>query len=192
MRVSKEAMAQSHREIVRQAGQMLRLRGVQGTSVADLMQACGLTHGGFYRHFASKDALVAEATEAVVNEILGHFEEIARNRGPQAALDAYIKRYLSEEHVLKPDMGCPVAAYAAELAREAPAARQALTNGIERIHRLISAGLMGPVAQRKSAARAVFAMLVGAVVTARSTGDAADMRCTLQAARLAVGRLLPT
>ncbi len=70
MRMSREAMADHHEQIVSAASRMLRERGIEGTSVADLMQAVGLTHGGFYRHFESKDALVAEAAEAAFAEKL--------------------------------------------------------------------------------------------------------------------------
>ena len=74
MRVSREVMAQRHDEIISETSKMLRQRGIVGTSLADLMAAAGLTHGGFYKHFDSKDALVAEATERIFAEINTRFE----------------------------------------------------------------------------------------------------------------------
>src|SRR5437868_1880760 len=106
MRMSKEAMARHHDEIVAGASRMLRERGIERTSVADLMQAAGLTHGGFYRHFDSKDALVAEAAQSIYDNLVQGLTTKAEKLGEVDAVADYVEKYLTRQHVSHPGAGC--------------------------------------------------------------------------------------
>jgi len=171
MRMSREAMARHHEEIVSAASQMLRERGIEGTSVADLMQAVGLTHGGFYRHFESKDALVAEAAKAAFAEKLSGLEKNAQKRGSVDAVKEYADRYLTHNHVARRGSGCPMAALGADVAREDVTVREVFANGAQQVLAELSAGLNGGTAERREKAMRLMAMLVGAVVIARAVND---------------------
>ena len=171
MRMSREVMAHHHEEIVRAASRMLRERGIEGTSVAELMQAVGLTHGGFYRHFESKDALVAEAAEAAFAEKLHGLKKSSKKRGSVDAVKDYADQYLSQRHVAKRDSGCPMAALGADVAREDLAVRDVFADGAQQMLAELSAGLNGGPAERREKAMRLLAMLVGALVIARAVGD---------------------
>ena len=189
MRVSKETMERHHQEIISTASEMLRERGVQGVSVADVMQAAGLTHGGFYRHFASKEALVAEATRAAFGEILDKLEKSAARKGVTAALEEYVSGYLSQRHVENPSRGCPIPAFGGDIAREGAEAHAAFYTGVSRLLEWIEAGLPLPAAERTGKAIELLSLMVGAVVTARASGDQALSKKILAQARQSVGGL---
>lgn len=172
MRVSKEAAAASRARIVAAASRLLRERGVEATSIADVMAAAGLTHGGFYKHFGSKDDLVAAAVGAA---FAGHAERFAERRaalGAQVALRAYLDEYLSPEHVAHPGLGCPVAALGAEAGRSSAAVADAFARGVEEtIARFLTAAPPGSdAATARAAAIRRLAAMVGAVVVARGVG----------------------
>jgi TetR/AcrR family transcriptional repressor of nem operon len=166
MRNSKEAAAASRRRIVDTASRMLRARGVEGTSVGDLMHAAGMTHGGFYKHFASKDELSDIAARAAFEEIAGRFDEREGREGREAARAAYLDEYLSPAHVAHPDLGCPVSAFGADAGRRPEALSKAFADGVEM--------LIERVAEQDGAERAkairTLATAVGAVVAARAVG----------------------
>lgn len=172
MRQSRQATAESRARIVTAASQMFRKRGLEATGVADIMQAAGLTHGGFYRHFPSKDALAAEAVAAA-------FIERTRVLSPDGtppdagALKAYVERYLSDGHLAHPETGCPMAALASEAARAPAETQAAFTKGGERLIDLIAKAPTND-AQTDEAGRAralrLMASLVGAVAIARAVG----------------------
>ncbi|MEQ1541388.1 MAG: helix-turn-helix domain-containing protein [Novosphingobium sp.] len=176
MRKSREAMAQHHRNIVEGGARLLRERGIEGLSVADLMQAAGLTHGGFYRHFASKDAFVCEATDAAFAGVAAMRGAAAPDQGPDAQLLAFLGYYLSQAHCDDPGMGCPIAAFGGEAARASAEIRERFAVGVEGVLDWISARLGGTAEQRRSGAAEMLAVMVGAVVAARAVGagDLAD------------------
>jgi TetR/AcrR family transcriptional repressor of nem operon len=152
MRRSQEDTAKTRVRIVAAAAEMFRARGIEATSVADVMAAVGLTVGGFYRHFESKDALVAEAIECASREVAGH------------GLDGY----LSEAHRKHPGRGCPVAALCSEAARGTKATRTAFTGALERLVASLEAATPD-IDRRKHLFSASAA--VGALVLARATDD---------------------
>ncbi len=191
MRVSKETMERHHEQIVLAASQMLRERGLQGVSVADIMQAAGLTHGGFYRHFVSKEALIAEATSASFTEILDKLEKSAARKGNTAALEDYISGYLSQGHVENPSRGCPIPAFGGDVGREGAQVRAAFYNGVNRLLEWIGAGLPAPEAERDSKAIELLSLMVGAVITARASGNQALSMKILAQARKSVSRIAP-
>src|SRR5271166_3217068 len=131
MRVSREAAAESKARIVAAASKMLRARGLEGASIAEVMTAAGMTHGGFYKHFATKDDLNAAAVGAAFGEIVDLFDARERAEGVEAAIRAYIKDYLSTGHIQRPDMGCPVAALGADAGRRPEALSAEFAAGAE-------------------------------------------------------------
>lgn len=165
MRKSREEAAQSRDRIVGAASRMLRSRGVEGTSLAEVMQAAGMTHGGFYKHFASKDELADLAARAAFREIVARFDERASRDGAEAARDAYFADYLSTGHVAHPELGCPVAAFGADAGRMPATLAAAFAEGADSLIARIG-GMEG----RAEAIRKLVAM-VGAVVVARAVGE---------------------
>ena len=116
MRFSKDHAAKTRARIVDRAAALLRRDGVNGVSVPALMREAGLTHGGFYAHFKSKDELVAEALEAALAEMRDHFGMLAvESESPVAAI---VDEYVSAAHRDHPEAGCAMAAVGAEAARE--------------------------------------------------------------------------
>ena len=172
MRQSRQATAESRARIVNAASQLFRKQGLEATGVADIMQAAGLTHGGFYRHFPSKDALAAEAVAAA-------FAERTRVLSPDGtppdagALKAYVERYLSDGHLAHPETGCPMAALASEAAHAPAETQAAFAEGgeglIDLIARASSDDALADEAGRARALR-LMASLVGAVAIARAVG----------------------
>jgi TetR/AcrR family transcriptional repressor of nem operon len=153
MRRSKEDTAKTRQEIVEAASRLFRKRGIAGVSVADVMGELGLTVGGFYRHFESKDALVAEAIEVASRAT-------ARTTG---TLQQLVDSYVSKGHCDHPEEGCPVAALASEISREAPGTRAAFTAAVERMVQAIGTVKRGRREQLQTAAAAV-----GGVMLARA------------------------
>jgi TetR/AcrR family transcriptional regulator, transcriptional repressor for nem operon len=171
MRASREVMAERHTEIISQTSKLLRLRGILGTSLADLMAAAGLTHGGFYKHFDSKDALVVQATNKIFAEIKNRFEERTRSRGAKAALKAYVTGYLSPSHINNPEEGCPLSSFGSEISREQGAIKHVFTGGVKSILEHVMEGLSCPPAERRQRALELLSLLSGAVSMARALDD---------------------
>jgi TetR/AcrR family transcriptional regulator, transcriptional repressor for nem operon len=167
MRLSREAKAQHHEAITSAASKMLRERGIERTSVIDLMQAVGLTHGGFYRHFKSKDELVASSA----SKALQRFEKRTAEAGPQAALVAYVLEYLSDLHRDDPALGCLISPCGAEASRQESIVREAFTNGICKLLDLVAEGLSCPEEKRAERAIELGGLMLGALVMARATND---------------------
>jgi TetR/AcrR family transcriptional repressor of nem operon len=182
MRVSKAEKAQSRQRIIASAARLLRERGVDGTSVGDVMHDAGLTHGGFYRHFADKDALVAAAVADAFGQFSAELVTHAEAGDATDAAAAFIARYLSAAHVDNPGLGCPAAAAGADVGRAAADVREAFGAGVEAIIAALAAGLKGP--HRRDRALRQFALMVGAVTLARAS-DSATAEAVLAAARAA-------
>ena len=128
MRVSREQMAENRERILETAATLFRERGFDGVGVADVMKAVGLTHGGFYGHFSSKDDLAAQALGRAFGNANQWLEE-AKAAEPAAPLQGIAGRYLSPLHRDDPGHGCPVAALGSDIARQGEASRQAATEG---------------------------------------------------------------
>jgi TetR/AcrR family transcriptional repressor of nem operon len=181
MRMSREATAQSRERIVGAAAKMVRERGVEATSIADVMEAAGMTNGGFYRHFRSKEELIAAAIRAAFDEIADRFDRRLRQNGAAASVEAYVDEYLSMYHVEHPGRGCPVAAIGADAGRCRGAFAEEFVAGAERlIGRLSDAGGFGTAPeltkerdQERTKAIRRLATLVGAIVIARAVGPGA-------------------
>jgi len=180
MRVSRDEKARSRERIVASASRRLREAGIGGASVADVMRDAGLTHGGFYRHFPDKAALVAAAVAHGFDEFAGGLAARVAGGEAEAAAADFIDRYLSDGHVANPGLGCPAAAAGADVARGDDSARAAFGTGVEQVVTALAATMKGP--HRRARAQRRFAMLVGAVVLARAS-DPATAAAVLAAAR---------
>jgi TetR/AcrR family transcriptional repressor of nem operon len=197
MRYGPDHKAQSRERILHAAARELRAKGPGGLSVADVMRRAGLTHGGFYAHFASKEALVGEALDTMFAEAAASSGRLdAALADPQAdlrkALRGFLASYLSPAHRDGPQPGCPLPALAGDMARGNVAAPGKFERGLARTAGRIAAALtrLG-IAEPKAAARAALAQLVGAVALARALGKGAEsdaiLHDTLQALQQRLG-----
>lgn len=171
----------THARIVREASRLFRERGIDGVGVADVMDAAGLTRGGFYAHWDSKEALVAEAVTLGFEDGKTNLFGMPENEGP-AWLARAAKRYLAESHVDAVGDGCVVAALGPEIARREGPARAAFERGLAEIIEGIRVRLPGHEPGR---AAALFASWVGALQLARLSRDRATAKSILVAARRA-------
>ena len=118
MKVSREQAGENRERILDAAAASFRARGFDGIGVADLMKKAGLTHGGFYGHFASKDDLIAQACRKAQSQSLARWQKRrsqAPREGKQSALKAIYSAYLSRRHILEPESGCLLPALGTEL-----------------------------------------------------------------------------
>ena len=166
---SKEA---THERIVEAAARAIRRSGYDGTGVADIMKDAGLTHGGFYAHFPSREAMLAEAADRAGGESVATMERIAATLPPQRALKAMMEAYLSREHVEGIETGCATAALGSEMPRQAPEVRRAATRRIKEMIDLVARQSpdWGQPGAHERALVAV-ATLVGTLVLARAVDD---------------------
>src|SRR6266513_1288153 len=128
----------THERIVAAAARATRRTGYDGTGVAEIMKEVGLTHGGFYAHFASREAMLAEAADRAGAESVATLTRVAAAAPPQEALPAMIRAYLSKEHVAGVETGCPVAALGSETPRQASRVRRAATRRIKEVIDLVA------------------------------------------------------
>ncbi|MGR4863159.1 TetR/AcrR family transcriptional regulator [Caulobacter sp. LARHSG274] len=164
MKVSREKMAENRLRILEVASRLFRDKGFEGVSVAEVMKAAGLTHGGFYGHFSSKDDLIAQT--------LAH--ALAASSGGGGDFRGYVEDYLSTRHRDNTAGGCPTAALVAAIRHQAPAVRSAMTEGLRsQIDRIDKALPQLDAADRRRAAVGSWAAMVGAVILARAIDDPA-------------------
>lgn len=169
MRVSREEAQASRKRIIHEAARLMREKGIAATSVADVMSAAGMTTGGFYKHFKSKDDLTAAAIGAAFDGILTPLQRHAEKSGPAPARAAYLRQYLSEGHIANPGKGCPVAAMGTDGGREADLLGPEFARGVQAILGFLGAD-NGTRADRATLIRQM-ATLVGTVILARAVGD---------------------
>jgi TetR/AcrR family transcriptional repressor of nem operon len=165
MRISKAQAKDNHDRVVSVASELFRAKGLDAVAVGDLMKAAGFTHGGFYNHFDSKDALVAEALQSA-------WEQMARERARARDLEQLLSRYLSRAARRTPGKSCPAAALAGDIARQASAIRSVFAKGLEEMIQSVQAAL--PATTEGSARdRAVnlVARMVGALLLSRAVPD---------------------
>ena len=167
------AIEYGRRRIVETAGELFRRHGYDGIGVADIMQQAGLTHGGFYGHFASKDELAAEATTQALWSKAGIWDAIGTDPGAPG-LAGFLEAYLSPAHRDDPGHGCALAALGSDAPREALPVREAVTRAVR--SRLEKLALLMPgrsAAAKRRKALATMAGIVGALVLARAVADPA-------------------
>jgi TetR/AcrR family transcriptional repressor of nem operon len=173
MKVSREQAAQNRERIVETAAQLFRERGFDGIGVADLMKEAGLTHGGFYGHFSSKEDLIAEASARALMRSLALLSKVAE-RAPRDPLSAVAGAYLTSRHRDSPGAGCLLAALGPDVSRQGPAVRRSVTDYVRSAVDLLATLVPGQSkAARRQKAIGTYATLVGAMVMARAVDDRA-------------------
>lgn len=164
MKVSREQMVENRARILREASRLFRERGFAAVTVADVMKAAGQTHGGFYGHFASKDALIA-ATVA---------DALAGEGSAMTDVAAWTDAYLSPLHRENPDQGCPMASLAGLMRHQTKEVRSAMADGLNAHLERFADTLPGEDdAERRRAAIGRWAAMVGAVILSRAVDNAA-------------------
>jgi len=171
MRYAKGHKDATRRRIVSVAAQQLRKDGLAATGVAGLMAGAGLTHGGFYSHFPSKDKLIEEALRAAIEQADAWLAAAVEDK--EDKLEAVVRTYLSTSHRDQPETGCIASALAPEIARHTPAVRRIFTEAIENYIQLL-AGLLPATASlqaRRSVAMSIISSTIGMVQLARAVDD---------------------
>ncbi|MGF6545892.1 TetR/AcrR family transcriptional repressor of nem operon [Paraburkholderia youngii] len=181
MRRSKLETAETRRRIVDVAARAFRANGIQTTGLADLMADAGLSHGGFYRHFESKDQLIAQACEAALTDIIGKLEAAAGERTGAKAFKAIVEAYVSTSHRDAPADGCPLAGMGSELARADGQTRAVAARGFDGLVDILASrsGRRHHAAARSEAIFALSAM-IGALTMARIVEDPDESAAILQ------------
>jgi TetR/AcrR family transcriptional repressor of nem operon len=174
MRHSKAEKARTHKHIVAIASKRFREQGLAGIGIAELMKEAGLTVGGFYKHFKSRDDLVAES----VGSALGFWKrrvDAAASGGPPVTYESLVDDYLSKTHRNHPGTGCPVGALAGDIARSDKRTRAVVTRQIRDDIELVATMIRDTNEKDKGTARSqaifTYCALVGAIGVARAVSD---------------------
>jgi TetR/AcrR family transcriptional repressor of nem operon len=187
MKVSREQAAENRERILQAAARLFRENGIDGVGIDGIMKSAGLTHGGFYGHFSSKDDLAAEACNRSFVRSADRWAAMAET-SPETALHDIVDSYLSPRHRDEPGTGCSLAALAGDMPRQPPAMRRGFTaslrSHIETLTRLLTGRTAG---DRRQKALAAMAGLVGAVTLARAVDDKALSSEILAAAAAVFG-----
>ena len=189
MRYDREHKARTKDRILDVAARAIRASGPDKVAVAAVMAEAGLTHGGFYAHFPSKDALISAAVGRMFDDATERNRLMREGADTSAALGAYIDAYLSRVHRDAPETGCPLPALSAELSRLGPAARGALGEGLTRMTDQLArrlAELTPAPADLRALSASMIAEMVGAMALARAVADPVQSDQILFSARAAV------
>ncbi|HEY4379151.1 MAG TPA: TetR/AcrR family transcriptional regulator [Acidobacteriaceae bacterium] len=175
---------ETHHKIVKDAARRFRAEGITGAAVSSVMKDAGLTHGGFYKHFESKDALLMESMTEAFREIVDRMANAAEHAQPGTAWKAIVKIYLSPEHCDHPEFGCPLAALGSELARADQAMKAPILHELEHYKERMLPWMPGRrAADKERAFFAIFSTMIGAVAIARMLPDKATRAKVLTNAR---------
>jgi TetR/AcrR family transcriptional regulator, transcriptional repressor for nem operon len=186
VRVTREQAAANREKILEVAGALFRERGFDGIGVADIMKRAGLTHGGFYGHFASKDDLAAEITARVLGRS-GWMERLTGAEKP--SFSDLVRQYLSPRHRDDPGRGCLFAALGSDVVRQPRSVRRAFTEGLRlRVDALARLAPGRSAAARRQKSLATMAGLVGALILSRAVDDPKFSDEILEAAATSIGR----
>jgi TetR/AcrR family transcriptional repressor of nem operon len=190
MRYSKEHKQETHARIVRKASVRLREKGAHGIGVADLMKEAGLTHGGFYAHFDSREALVIEAFGYAMDRSMEHWRKAAEHIAPEKRLATIVDSYLTTVHRDDPGHGCAVPTLGPEIAREGPKARRAFAAKLEQMIDMIADQITDvPRKGARKQAASTLATMMGTLVLSRIAGNSEFSDDILAAGReAALGR----
>ncbi len=189
MRRSKKETEETRQRIVEMAADEFRQHGIVTSSIADLMAAVGLTHGGFYRHFDSKEQLVAEATAAALDTMLDTLATAASGKKGRNGLKAALAVYVCAEHCNNLREGCPLAALGSELARSDKTVRDVATIGFSRMVEILAAHFdQARPAEARKRAMATAAAMIGAVTMSRVLTDQKLSDALLQAVEESITR----
>ncbi len=185
MRYDSEHKERTRARVLKEAAKAIRAEGPHRVGVAGMMAKAGLTHGGFYAHFASKDDLVVAAMSQMFEEASAKFDRLTAGKPPAAALRAYIDFYLSRQHRDARDTGCPLPSLSADLPRLGVAARQQFAAGVAGLTARVE-GLLSTLGRPnpEMLASSLLAEMVGALSLARGVGDPKQSDAILKASRV--------
>ena len=184
MRYPPEHKAEVHQKIVKDASRRIRSEGVTGAAVSAVMQDAGLTHGGFYKHFESKDELLMESLSEAFQDIADRLVHAAEQSPPETAWKAIVKTYLSLEYCDHVEYGCPLPALAPELARTDQAMKPRIFEELKKYRSRMLPFMPGPrMADKERAFFAIFSTMVGAVEIARMLPEPMMRQKVLASAR---------
>ncbi|KNC88496.1 TetR/AcrR family transcriptional regulator [Trabulsiella odontotermitis] len=171
MRVSRAQAEENRRAVVSAAGKLFREQGFDGVGLSALMKSAGLTHGGFYKQFASKDALIAEACGQMIAESVEKWQHLCACNGDDP-LAALVNEYLSPDHRDRPGEGCALAALGPDVARHGAETARCFESGIcAQLAAIDGAIATSPPRNTARSAIAVFSTMVGALLLARTVED---------------------
>lgn len=176
-KVTRAVADENHIKIKASAARLFTEKGMAEVTVAEVMQAAGMTHGGFYRHYESKvDLATAACRYSFTHTAAGFFNMVSARTGDESALESLLHLFLSQHHRDTPGSGCPVAGYAADMMREEKSSRlkQEYINGVKYVLSEITSLTPGAVlAERQEKAMGVLSTIVGALCISRAVkGDA--------------------
>jgi TetR/AcrR family transcriptional repressor of nem operon len=180
MRYPAAETAEKHKNIIREAARLFRERGFSGVSVAEIMQATGLTHGPFYNHFPSKEALMAESVEHGLKSTLAGVEQVGHS--PKRTAE-YLDRYLSTAHRDAAGKGCTMAALAADIRQQSEVRRTFTTHVKAIIEKMTSNFSWGSKRSARGNSIRMLCTMVGALILARAVDDEAFSKEILREAR---------
>lgn len=177
----------THDAIIEAAAERIRLGGLEGLGVAAVMAEAGLTHGGFYAHFRSRDALFAAAIARLFDQTIAGLDRSEAKHGAQGALDRYVDFYLSPRHRDDLTIGCPIPALAGEARRASPEVAKAFDDGLDRLADRIGK-LMSPGGSKsgRKAALALLGEMAGTLTVSRAMSNERQSNELLAAKRKAV------
>ncbi|MDE2347638.1 MAG: TetR/AcrR family transcriptional regulator [Gammaproteobacteria bacterium] len=188
MRYSAEHNRQTREKVLAAAARTIREQGPDRVSVAALMAEVGMTHGGFYTHFASKEALIVASIEHMFQRMSVRIDEVTGGKNARVALHDYIDFYLSEHHAQARGRGCPIAALGSDLPRLDEVARKAFADGMALQHRRLRALFSDlGVADPDDDAHSLRSELLGALLSARLVA-AGERKKVLEASRWSLQR----
>jgi TetR/AcrR family transcriptional repressor of nem operon len=192
MKVSREKMAEHREKIISSASKRFREQGFDGIGVADLMKEAGLTHGGFYGHFDSKEELVGLATERALHDSVAKWERVMGGETGDP-MQTFGRQYLSLQHWRNPGTGCLFASLGGEVGRQPVTVRNRVTEGVQRMIKLLGTYTRGKTeAARRRKAISAYASVVGGMILARSVSDPALAEEILDAVAESLPRLAPS
>lgn len=187
MRYGEDRKEQTRARVLKEAAREIRDKGPGGIGVAAIMARAGLTHGGFYAHFKSKDALVTAALDAMFEDARARFDRSAGEGDPRTALRGYVDFYLSPAHRDARDRGCPLPSLSGDLARGDAEARARFGSGIKGLTARVAEKLERiAYADPDRGAASLVAEMVGAVALARAVADPAQSDAILANSKAAV------
>ncbi len=165
---------QTHDRILDHASRAIRRAGYEGVGVAALMKEAGLTHGGFYAHFDSRESLVVEALERATRETLARMTAVMDDAAPGKAIEALAERYLHDSHVKNPGDGCALASLGSETHRQPAGVKAVVRRQVKDFLRLVEEALPegGDPEERRDRACVLLSALVGSLVIARAADNA--------------------
>jgi TetR/AcrR family transcriptional regulator, transcriptional repressor for nem operon len=173
MKVSREQAAANRERIIDMAAELFREKGFSGIGVAELMKSAGLTHGGFYGHFASKTDLVAKACERALEHSASKWSKVAETAGNEA-FARMVMNYLSQTHRDQPSTGCVLSSLGADAARQEPPIRAAVGDGFMALIDILETVAPGETPEtRRQTALAAMSAMVGAILLSRLVDEEA-------------------